>query len=246
MILDDFVFLGTTVPEQSSDGRIMVCSAGYSGERRSLVRVYPLPRAAGVHRWEMYRLPLETNPHDSRPESYKLRHACRKTALDAVTDALLKVGKVPATERLAAVDRYLAPSIAWLNSRRASLGVIIPEDLDYRFESDMAADAAVLKLFDDEPAPKVGRRSFPKRPRIRFVDDDGQHDLSFNEWGAYEWLRKNPERPVQVFENLRFGASDRDVRLLVGNFNHHRTSWCVVAYLSFAKSGTLSLPLELA
>lgn len=28
MILDDFVMLGTTVPEPNSDGRVFVCSAG--------------------------------------------------------------------------------------------------------------------------------------------------------------------------------------------------------------------------
>lgn len=243
MILDDFVFLGTTVPEESSDGRVMVCSAGYSNERRSLVRVYPLPRSAGVHRWEKYRLPLETNPHDSRVESYKIRHPYRTTALDRVTEAFTKVGTVRSDTRLAAVDRYSAPSIAWLNANRRSLGILAPTDLDYSFEYDQQADDAVLKLFD-EPAQKVGRRAFPKRPRLQFLDEDGHHDLSLNEWGVYEWIRKNPDLPTQVFDNLRFGDSDRDVRLLVGNYAHHRSSWCVIAYLSFAKAGTLALPLE--
>ncbi len=34
MILDDFVMLGTTVPEPNSDGRVFVCSAGYSATSR--------------------------------------------------------------------------------------------------------------------------------------------------------------------------------------------------------------------
>ena len=37
MILEDFIMLGTTVPEPNSDGRIFVCSAGVSPELGKLV-----------------------------------------------------------------------------------------------------------------------------------------------------------------------------------------------------------------
>ena len=39
MILDDFVVLGKTVPEPTSDGRVFVCSAGYSKDIGGLIRV---------------------------------------------------------------------------------------------------------------------------------------------------------------------------------------------------------------
>ncbi len=237
MILDDFVFLGTTVPEQMSDGRVVRCSAGYSHERRSLVRVYPLSPFASIKRWDRYRLDLESNAKDCRLESYKLRGD--RADVEALTRDLVencRLGQVARTARLAEVDRYLVPSIAWLNGQRRSLGIIAPDLEGYRFEVDPIADDAVMQLPGFEvTAPEWGRHSFPRRPRIVFSDADGRHDLSLNEHGVYEWLRKEPAAASKVFENLRFGDSEREVRLLVGNLANHRTAWVVIAYLSFAK-----------
>jgi hypothetical protein len=38
--------LGKTIPELTSDGRVFVCSAGYSEDFHALVRLYPLERRA--------------------------------------------------------------------------------------------------------------------------------------------------------------------------------------------------------
>jgi hypothetical protein len=51
VILDDFVMLGTTVPEPNSSGRVFVCSAGVSDEDRRLIRIYPLARRGAPKRW---------------------------------------------------------------------------------------------------------------------------------------------------------------------------------------------------
>lgn len=236
MILDDFVFLGTTVPEQMKDTRVVRCSAGYSLELRSLLRLYPISPFGAVHRWDRYRVELERNPKDNRIESWKL--AGDRSDPDALTDALVANGKrgTVKTTRLEDIDRFLVPSIAYLNDRRLSLGVITPILHGFSFEYDQAADAAAAQLPGMEtPAPEWGRHSFPKRPRIQFSDEAGAHDLSLNEHGAYEWMRKGGD-PAQVFRNLRFGESDRDCRLLVGNLCNQRTAWVVIAYLSFARS----------
>lgn len=236
MILEDFVMLGTTVPEQMRDGRVVRCSAGYSPELRRLVRVYPISPFVSVPRWSTYRIELERNPLDSRDESWKL--AGDRSDPEALTRRMVDhgcAGKVPTRQRLEQVDRFLAPSIAALNAERKSLGVLRPELLGFSFEYDQAADDAVAQLPGMEtPAPEWGRHSFPRRPRIQFMDEDGRHDLSLNEHGAYEWLRKGGT-PEQVFRNLKFDATDRDVRLLVGNLANQRTAWVVIAFLSFAK-----------
>lgn len=238
MILEDFVFLGTTVPEQMKDGRVVRCSAGFSDELRSLVRLYPLSPFAGIHRWDQYRVRIERSTKDSRIESFKL--AGDRQDPDALTRELVDSGRLgtfpkSGTARLAAIDRYKVPSIKWMNERRRSLGIIEPELCDHSFEYDLEADRLVAPLPGMEsPRPEWGRKSFPKRPRIQFRDEDGFHNLSFNEHGVYEWLRKGGE-PEQLFENLRFGATDRQVRLLVGNLSNRRTAWVVIAYFSFAR-----------
>lgn len=236
MILEDFVFLGTTVPEQMKDGRVVRCSAGYSNERRSLVRVYPISPFAGVHRWDQYRINLEPNPKDSRAESYKLKGD--RSDPDALTRRLVEEGKTGCVQRpdwLASIDRYRVPSIAYMNDRRMSLGIIKPDLHDHSFEYDEAADEAVMAFPGMEAErPEWGRRSFPRRPRIQFSDEDGRHDLSLNEHGVYEWIRKG-NAPERVFDNLHFAATDYDVRLLVGNLANQRTAWVVIAYLGMKK-----------
>src|SRR5215471_17278110 len=112
MVIEDFVMLGTTVPEPNSDGRIFVCSAGVSRELDSLMRIYPLARRYAPERWTVNRVQLERNPRDSRRESWKLA-------------ALLK--------------KYVVPSIAVANERRMSLAVIHPQQtphLRFTFNPD--------------------------------------------------------------------------------------------------------------
>src|SRR5207245_9483859 len=72
MIIEDFVMLGTTVPEPNSDGRVFVCSAGVSEEYRKLIRIYPLARRNAPRRWAVHRVQLVRNPRDSRDESFQV------------------------------------------------------------------------------------------------------------------------------------------------------------------------------
>src|SRR5687768_3835714 len=135
MILEDFVFLGTTVPEQMKDGRVVRCSAGFSDELRSLVRLYPLSPFAGIHRWDQYSVRVERSNNDNRIESFKL--AGDRKDPDKLTEELVAggaLGTYPKTGRLAAIDRYRVPSIKWMNDRRLSLGIIEPELCDHSFE----------------------------------------------------------------------------------------------------------------
>lgn len=247
MILDDFVFLGTTVPEQMSDGRVVRCSAGYSHDRRSLVRVYPISPFGSVKRWQRYRIALEQNPKDNRVESYKL--AGDRTDPDGLTRQLVDgglLGTVDKGDRLHDIDRYLVPSIRWMNDRRLSLGIVEPEAIETRFEYDQHADPDAPRFPGmEEPHPEWGRKSYALRPRLRFSDEDGHHDLGLNEHGCFEWLRKGHD-PHQLWHNLRIGDRSRDVRLLVGNLCNQRNAWVVISYLSFPKAAPslFDLPTE--
>lgn len=246
MILEDFVFLGTTVPEQMKDGRVVRCAAGFSDEYRGLIRLYPLSPFAGIHRWDRYRVRVERSDKDNRIESFKL--AGNRDDTDALTLDLVqtgRLGRLPKPVQLESIDRYQVPSIKYLNDRHLSLGIIKPELCDYSFEYDLEADRLIAQLPGLEtPKPDWGRKSYPKRPRIQFRDEDGFHDLSFNGHDAYEWLRKGQGAPEQLFENLRFADPEREVRLLVGNLANKRRAFVVVAYLSFQRQqATLFSPV---
>lgn len=51
--------------------------------------------------------------------------------------------------------------------------------------------------------------------------------VMLGDWGAFEFLRKG-------FPRCDLGRAlhaDAECSLLVGNFNRHRTSWCVISVL---------------
>ena len=238
MVLDDFVMLGTTVPEPCHDGRVFVCSAGASAERRSLVRIYPLARAGVPHRWGRYRVPVEASPDDPREESYKVRGDRSPGAHEAINRAFVPLGRLAPPERGAALGRYFLGSIAEANERRRSLALlqpVKPESLELYFEHNPASpDSPQLRLFDPPGGyARAGAKRFPFLPRLRFWDQAGRHDLQLRDWGCYELMRKHAADPAyfqaHLAQALRLGPQSC---LLVGNMSHQRTAWLVISVLN--------------
>jgi hypothetical protein len=233
MILDDFVMLGTTVPEPNSDGRIFVCSAGVSAELGRLVRIYPLARRGIPNRWKIYRVPLERNREDHRPESFKIRGDRSPSAHDHINEQFdLVGGKVPDADRAQLLQRFVVGSIAEANNKRLSLAVIHPSNTDLHFEHNPdSPDSPELRLFDICSEPPAGARRFPFIPRLRFEDDAGAHDLMLRDWGCYELQRKRGEAYFR--ENLAQALHLRESSsLLVGNMNNRRNSWLIISVLN--------------
>lgn len=231
MILEDFVMLGTTVPEPNSDGRVFVCSAGVSIEFGRLVRIYPLARKNVPRRWCMYRVPVEINPKDSRLESFKVRGDRSPGAHENINAHFELVGKVSPQEKPDLLSQFKIGSIKEANSRRMSLAVIEPEELELYLEHNPGSpDSPQLRLFvDPEDRPKVGARRFAYIPRLRFRDEEGFHDLSLRDWGCFELMRKHPDRCTEMAQFLHLS---KESCLLVGNQNHRRTSWLVISVLN--------------
>jgi hypothetical protein len=236
VILDDFVMLGTTVPEPNSDGRVFVCSAGVSHELKSLVRIYPLARRAVPHRWGEFKVPLERNPRDSRPESWQIRadrslghHWAINNTFETLREA------IPASQRADLVEPFMVSSIQEANDRRLSLAIIRPTSIEPYLQANASAPSdEQLTLFDaGQDAEASGARRFPWMPRLRFSDSGGKHDLMLRDWGVFELQRKHPE---DYFREHFAGALhlSSDSSLLIGNMNNRRTTWLVISILSGA------------
>lgn len=242
MILDDFVMLGTTVPEPNSDGRVFVCSAGLSPEYGKLVRIYPLARRNVPKRWGQYRVPLERNPRDSRDESFQIAADRRIGAHERINDHFEIVRKqVPHSERVAMLAPYVVGSIREANERskaaktpreRFSLAVIHPESLELTFDHNPdSPDSPQQALFDRGGDPPSGAKRFPLIPRLRFRDELDWHNLMLRDWGTFEFQRKHSSEYFR--RNLANALHlDQSSSLLVGNFNQHRTSWLVISVLN--------------
>lgn len=232
MICDDFIMLGKTVPEPQSDGRVFVCSAGYSAELRSLIRIYPLARKDAPRRWSISRVPLERNTKDSRAESWKLagdRSADRHGNINKVFETYSKV-KGMQTRDVLDDDRVWVSSIKEANERRISLALLAPKgtpEVIYEHNAN-SPDSPQLKLFTDGLPPAQGAKRFPYMPRLAFDDDKGGHRLMLRDWGCYERMRKAPGA-LDLEDCLSLGP---DSRLLIGNLNSHRTAWLVISVLN--------------
>lgn len=232
MILDDFVMLGTTVPEPNSDGRVFVCSAGFSAELKSLVRIYPLARRGVPHRWDIHRVALERNPKDSRPESWRIAGDRSVDAHPDINQRFERLGTVKDADRLALLRGPVVGSIKEANARRLSLAIIHPESIQLEFENNPnSPDSPQLALFDRPGDPPSGARRFPWMPKLVFRDELGWNRLMLRDWGAFELQRKNG--PDYFRRNLA-GALHLSERssLLVGNMNNQRTAWLIISVLN--------------
>lgn len=237
MVLDDFVMLGKTVPEPNSDGRVFVCSAGYSPTLRSLIRVYPLARHGAPPRWSVSTVRLERNQMDSRAESFKLAGDRRPGAHEHINREFAVTGEISVSRRGELLRRCVVDSIDDANRRRLSLAVLQSDGIYLEFEHNPASpDSPQLALFDVAERPQAGARRFPYIPRLRFRDRVGEHRLMLRDWGVYELMRKHEnltgmsdgERSRYVGDALRL---DPTCSLLVGNLNNQRTAWLVISVL---------------
>lgn len=242
MILDDFVMLGTTVPEPNSDGRVFVCSAGLSAEYGKLVRIYPLARRHAPKRWGIYRVPLERNPKDGRDESFQIAGDRNIGAHERINDRFEMVHReIPPGKRAAMLAPYVLGSIREANDRskkaktpreRFSLAVIHPEAIELTFDVNLdSPEAAQIMLFDTGDRSTSGARRFPLMPRLRFKDELGWNHLMLRDWGSFELQRKKGEAYVR--RNLADALHLRpDSSLLVGNMNNRRNAWLVISVLN--------------
>lgn len=253
LILDDFVMLGTTVPEPNSDGRTFVCSAGYSATMRSLIRIYPLARYGAPTRWSVNTVKLDRNPKDSRMESFQLAGDRRPDVHQHINRVFDATDVIAPSARAELLRRCVVGSIAEANERRLSLAILHANAMELEFEHNAASpDSPQMALFDLPGQEPSGARRFPFIPRLRFRDDAGAHRLMLRDWGTYELMRKHEnltgmsdgQRRRYVSEALHL---DPTCSLLVGNLSSQRTAWLVISVLrGLREQPSLFSALELA
>lgn len=237
LTIDDFVMLGKTVPEPNADGRIFVCSAGYSPTLRTLIRVYPLARHGAPPRWSVNTVSLERNNRDHRIESFKLTGDRRPGAHHRINSQFSTTGTVPERHRSEMLRRHAVESIAEANQRRLSLAVIHPEAIEVEFDHNPESpDSPQEALFDMKARPEAGAKRFPYIPRLRFRDATRDNRLMLRDWGVYELMRKNDNLTrMSEGERRRFLSDalhlDPTCSLLIGNLNNQRTAWLVISVL---------------
>lgn len=226
MIVEDFVMLGRTVPEESKKHGLTVCSAGYSKEIGGLLRVYPLPMQNGIRKWSRCKVPLRRNATDNRRESWRIN-----SMSDDVRSAAEMVQIIDSVKKDAQFDflKSLAvDSIAKLNEQRASLAIVSPDHIIGYFEPVKGVDPYYQEtLFD-----RVGDGKIDVSPRLRFWLSDGEHKLQLREWGCWELLRKDRDKAHEMWDRLKISDPAYEHLLFIGNMNQYRNNWLIISTVS--------------
>lgn len=232
--IDDIVVLGNAVPDEISDNRKTVCTVGYSF-KMGLIRIYPVRPDIGMKRWEILEIPLERNPKDTRLESWKVQGS--KSEWDGMRQKIGNVGKVSSRQRQIELEkemkeRYGVGCVEELNIKKRSLGFITPNINNYYFSKRSDHDSTTQKtLYNSEPFLTV--KNYKVQPRLVYRCSEcktkKEHDQQILEWGAYEWIRKNPDKMENLWENLRLNDPNYEKTLLVGNQALHRNSFMVIS-----------------
>ena len=84
------------------------------------------------------------------------------------------------------------------------------------------------------------KNEFEYEPRLNYTcpvctTKQGYHDHQILEWGAYEWMRKNPREIDRLWENLHLEDDDYEKYFFVGNQLQYQKSFMVISVLRFKK-----------
>ncbi len=234
-MIDDLVILGRSSPDKLSDNRVSVCAAGYS-RTVGFVRLYPTKMDSPLKVWNIVTVPVERNPQDSRAESWKIHGS--KSEWEHLSDKIEVVGELRGKDRLLLLNPIVSKCVKDLGDQGRSLGIIMPSSRKCYFKLRDDFDPAIqMTLFGETSTPnKHGYRLQPRATyRCQECRQSQGHDQQILEWGVYEWMRKNPGKEEQVWENLFWREKQQEILFLVGNQARRPSSFMVISILRVPK-----------
>ena len=236
MIINDLVVLGQGSPDVLSDNRITVCTAGYSNTH-GFVRIYPTKTDSPLRRWKVVSVEVERYDKDTREESWKILGS--KKEWDNLNKKISVLGELKPFDKQSVIENHIGGCVLDINDSKRSLGIIKPSVISkHYFGIREGYNPYVQKsLFGNFRF--IGKKNFPLVPRIEFRCSNCKakttHDQQVIDWGFYEWLRKNPEKRDQIWDNAKIGNPNSDIYFLVGNQARHRRSFMIISVFSFPK-----------
>jgi hypothetical protein len=228
MIVEDFIMLGRTEPQESKKHGITVCSAGYSKELNQFLRIYPLPMHGNyVNQWSISQVPLRRPKDDNRHESWRINSG---SSLNQAINALKVLGNAERKIEFDFLLKKADSSISEINRQKRSLAIIKPDEIYGYFERRQEIEPyGQMLLFKREVTGLIHRNDI--RPKLRIKTSDGYRNISLLEWGCAEFLRKHRNQHEDLWNILKIGNKDYEHLLFIGNMNAHRNNWVVISCL---------------
>lgn len=193
-----------------------------------------------LNRWNIVRVPVEKpiRPrYDGRTESWKIVGSQREW--HKLSEKVEVIGRYQRKKQPELVRSLVDNCVCDIYDSRRSLGIIKPRILDHYFEKQ-DFKTFTQQTLDGELRMKV-KDEFPIEPRIKYQCSGCRvgrryHDQQLLEWGVYEWIRKKPTKPEQVWENLGLDDPEYEKFFLVGNLYRFPIAFIIISILRFKKS----------
>jgi hypothetical protein len=245
IIVNDFIVLGRGCPERIKNGRVTVCTAGYSF-KYGFMRIYPTKIGMPLKQWSIIKAPLERNPQDTRKESWKIQGS--RSEWDRLDEKIQVIGEFKREKRFNLISNLADDCVNTINEEGRGLGIVKPiiEEcyLSNQEDYDTSQQLTLLGL----PLPKV-KEQYPIVPRIRYrctkCRAKSPHDQQVLEWGFYEWIRKNPDKADQVWENAHIYSARHEIFFFVGNLFRYHTKFIIISVLRLHKAPILKPLIQL-
>ena len=223
-----YTVIAKSIPEYSKrDGSLFTCTLGYCHEMNQIIRVYPIP-ITGIKKWETYYIEVEKNKRDTRDESWKLSSYAKYENWIGLEKDVLVVGKVDRKKGISHIlqTQQILPSINVCNKIKKSIAIIPMKQYNLYWDSNgRYINTRQIGMFEDVELAEFTsytKETKEKQARIKFIDDDGFHNIQYNDWGVTEFYRKfKGIHPIeQAFRNLL-----NKKYCLIGNMHNYRTNW---------------------
>lgn len=240
----EYILLAKSIPEydKRTDG-VYTCSLGYSPTLGKMIRVYPLP-LVGMKKWGRYEIEVEKNKRDSRQESWKLSSYTRFEKFVGFEKDMIYKGDCNKANLLKIMYSLCSPSISDLNKNRSSIGIVSSDTVNpYWVSNNRFINTAQVGMFEDVEIAdftKYTKETKCKEARVKFKDQDGDHDLQLNEWQYYEYQRKFKADK----EAFRYIAKYKRKILLLGNMLQYRNNWMVLSVFNDTRNITVNQPVR--
>lgn len=233
MIIDDLIVLGRGAPDRIKDGRITVCTAGYS-PKNGFIRIYPTRIDSKFKMWDIIRVPVTRNPKDTREESWKIEGS--KTEWEELNKKIMIVGRLADSKKLQLIDSLKETCTNNLNENKRSLGIVEPKE-SISYFSDRADYEHTVQLELGRVTTFKTKKHYLNIPRIKYscFGCNKIHDQQIIDWGCYEWIRKYPDKKEKLWDNLLLKSDKHKIYFFVGNQAYYRRSFLIITVLRIAK-----------
>lgn len=227
------------LPRPSGKYGETVCCAGVTPEGQ-WKRLYPiryrhLNGDSSFRRWDTVKFRYREPTGDKRAESCNVEE-----------DSLVIVGEMPRTERARFFDPLVVPSVAEIERRGQSLGLIRPRDTRFFHRPKTAADLAEERAAYSKAARQgllldkelEALEPTPYEFKFKFRDDEADHTYANGDWEAHAMFyncRRRGKTEAETVDwmshvfNVEYPA--RGMAFAVGNMAKRPHTWQLLGVL---------------